>query len=179
MLRTAAPTPPLAEPVRGALDQRVALLIAGLGTIATAALVADLEQIGTAVSTMPGRVATLIALTIVLQMFSVPVYGRASVSVSAIGILTCVFVLDTGPAMAIAAIAAAAQWLRTRPQMYKGAFDVSNYVVSAGVASLVYTATREWRIGAALVAGLAYAIVNNGTLCLAMSLSENTSFRTV
>jgi putative nucleotidyltransferase with HDIG domain len=180
MIDTAAPMPPpQTEPTRATLDHRVALLIAGLATIATAALVADLEQIGAAVSTMPARVATLIVLTLVLQMFSVGVYGRGSVSVSAIGILTCVFVLDTGVAMAIAAAAAAAQWLRTRPEMYKGAFDVSNYAVSAGIASLVYHTAHEWRIGAALFAGLVYAAVNNGALCLAMGLSENAALRTV
>jgi putative nucleotidyltransferase with HDIG domain len=179
MFEHATPSPGAIEPTEGTLDQRAAILIAALGTVATAAIVADFDRIEQAVTGMAGRVAALTALTIALQFFSVRVYGRGSVSVSAVGILTCVFLLDTGPAMAIAAFVAAVQWLRTRPETYKGVFDVSNYACSAGVASLVYHMAQSWRIGAAILSGLAYIAINNGTLCLAMSLVERTSLRTV
>jgi putative nucleotidyltransferase with HDIG domain len=161
------------------LDQRVAVLIAALGTLTTAAIAADFARIEAALLTTPGRLGTLLALTLALQFFTVRVYGRGSVSVSAIGILTSVFLLDTGPAMAIAAVVAAAQWLRTRPEAYKCLFDVSNYATSAGVASLVFQATSGSRLAAAVLAGCTYAALNTGILCLAMSLSENASWRAI
>jgi putative nucleotidyltransferase with HDIG domain len=173
-------SPALAQEAVGAgLDQRVAALIVGLGTVASAAIVAEFDRLQTAVTNTPARVATLLLLTLALQMFSIRVYGRGSVSVSGIGILAAVYLLPLPAAMAIAAIAAAAQWLRTRPELYKGAFDVSNYAVAAGAASLAFHAGDGSRTLAAIVAGLVYVIVNNGLLSVAMSLSEDLPWRTV
>jgi putative nucleotidyltransferase with HDIG domain len=112
-------------------------------------------------------------------MFSVRVYGQGSVSVSAIGVLSGVFLLNAGAAMAIAAIAALAQSVRTRPELYKTAFDISNYAISAGAAWVVFHAVGGWHLGAAVLAGVTYAAINNGTLCLAMSLSEHVPWRVV
>ena len=162
-----------------ALDQRVAALIAALGTLASAAIVADGGELHAALTGTPGRVATIVLLTLGLQMFSIRVYGRGSVSVSAIGILAGVYLLPLAAAMAIAALAAATQWLRTRPKLYKGVFDVSNYAVSAGAASLALHAFGPWRTPGAIVAGLVYVVVNNGLLSLAMSLDERVSWRNV
>ncbi|HSC51214.1 MAG TPA: HD-GYP domain-containing protein [Gaiellaceae bacterium] len=177
MLRAAAPAG--VEVDAGALDQRVAALIAALGTLASAAIVADGGELHAALTGTLGRVATIVLLTLGLQMFSIRVYGRGSVGVSAIGILAGVYLLPLAPAMAIAALAAAAQWLRTRPKLYKGAFDVSNYAVSAGAASLAFHAIGPWPTAGAIVAGLVYVISNNGLLSLAMSLDERVSWRTV
>src|SRR5919205_1200546 len=145
------------------LDERVATLIIALAIVASGTLIAMLRPIAETVAEEPTRVVTLIALTLVLQLFSVPVYGRGSVSVSAIGVLASTFVLDTGTAMAIAVFAAFTQWIRSRGDLYKAAFD----------------ATKGWRLGAAILAGCVYAAVNNGLLCLAMSLAERTSWRAV
>jgi putative nucleotidyltransferase with HDIG domain len=179
MADTAVPLARQAQTKVTTLDQRVAALIAALGTVASAWLVSDFSRVEQAISSTPGRVATLLALTLALQFFSVRVYARGSVSVSAIGILSSVFLLDTGAAMAVAAIVALAQWLRTRPEIYKCAFDISNYAVSAGLASLVYHALNNSRLVAAIAAGLMYAALNNGLLCFAMSLSETLPLRTV
>jgi putative nucleotidyltransferase with HDIG domain len=167
------------DPSESSLDQRVAVLIAVLATAAAAALAADVDALKTTVTTTSGRAATVLVLTLALQMFSVRVYGRGSVSVSAIGILSGVFLLAPGPAIAIAALAAVAQWLRTRPKIYKAAFDISNYSLSAGAASLVFHALQQWRLGAAILAGITYAAINNGALCLAMSWNEHVRWRTV
>jgi HD domain len=167
------------DPSESSLDQRVAVLIAALATAAAAALMADVDALKTTVTTSPGRATTVLVLTLALQMFSVRVYGRGSVSVSAIGILTGVFLLAPGPAIAIAGLAAVAQWLRTRPKIYKAAFDVSNYCLSAGAASLVFHAFEAWRLGAAILAGIIYAAINNGALCLAMSWNEHARWRMV
>jgi membrane-associated HD superfamily phosphohydrolase len=161
------------------LDERVATLIIVLAIVASGALIAMLRPIAETISQQPARVVTLIALTLVLQLFSVPVYGRGSVSVSAIGVLASTFMLDTGTAMAIAVVAAFAQWIRSRGDLYKAAFDAANFALSTAAASLVFHATDAWRLGAAILAGCVYAAVNNGLLCLAMSLAERTSWRDV
>jgi hypothetical protein len=108
-------------------------------------------------------------------MFSVQVYGRGSVSVSAIGVLASAFLFDTGTTMAIAVLAAAVQWIRSlgRKELYKAVFDASNLAVAAAVASLLFQALADWRLLAAVMAGTVYAALNNALLCLAMGLAEH------
>src|SRR5205823_8618696 len=108
----------------------VGLIVASQGIVAT-------------VSAEPVRVVTLLALTLALQMFSVRVYGRGSVSVSAIGIVASAILFDTGTTMAIAVLAAVAQSIRTNSQLHKAVFDASNFAVSAGAASLVFQALND------------------------------------
>jgi hypothetical protein len=122
-----SPTPREAGIHAAKLDQRVAMLILALGALASAAIVATFSTAAETLASEPRRVLTLLLLTLVLQMFSLRVYGYGSVSVSAIGVLVTVFVLDAPTAMLVAALAAIAQWLRMRPELYKAAFDVSNY----------------------------------------------------
>src|SRR5256886_3887071 len=112
-------------------------------------------------------------------MFSGRVYGRGSVSVSAIGILASAFLFDPGTTMAIAALAAIAQSIRSRSQLYKALFDAANFAVAGAAASLVLHAWDGWRLPAAVLAGGVYAVVNNGLLCLAMSLAEHVPWRTI
>jgi hypothetical protein len=161
------------------VDERVVALVMGLAIFACATLVAAAQGLIATVTEEPAHVATLLALTLALQMFSVQVYGRGSVSVSAIGILASAFLFDTGTTMAIAVLAALAQWLRRRQELYKAIFDAANFALSAAAASLVFQALGEWRLLAAAVAGAAFAIVNNGLLCLAMSLAERTRWATI
>jgi hypothetical protein len=163
----------------GVLDERVVTLVIALAIAACAALVAASQGFLATASELPARVATLCALTIALQMFSVQVYGRGSVSVSAIGIVASAFLFDTGTAMAIAVLAAIAQWVRSRSELYKAVFDASNFALSAASASLVFHVLDDWRLPAAALAGVAYAAVNNGLLCLAMSLAERTRWSTI
>jgi hypothetical protein len=169
-VRAAAPE----TATQAGLDERVVVLVIGLAVAACAGLVAGGQGLVTTVSDQPGRVATLLALTLALQMFSVQVYGRGSVSVSAVGILASAFLFDTGTTMAIAVLAAVVQWIRTRREFYKAIFDVANFAVSAATGSLVFQAVTGPRLPAAALAGIAFAIVNNGLLCLAMSLAERT-----
>jgi hypothetical protein len=170
-LVTRSPAPSSAS--RG-LDERVVMLVIALAVAACASLGATSQGLLATVSNEPARIATLLALTVALQMFSVQVYGRGSVSVSAIGILASAFLFDTGTTMAIAVLAAGAQWIRSRGPLYKVVFDASNFALSAAAASLVFQGLSWWRLPAALVAGAVYAALNNGLLCLAMSLAEHT-----
>src|SRR6266513_6557972 len=106
---TRQPTPPAASP---GLDERVVLLIIGLAILACGGLIAASHGLVATASAESVRLATLLVLTLALQMFSVRVYGRGSVSVSAIGILASAFLFDTGTTMAIAVLAAATQLVR-------------------------------------------------------------------
>src|SRR5262245_47711474 len=131
-MRLALPQPvlvPRPAPVNTGLDQRVVALVAGLSVAAGAGLLATAPEILSTLSHEPMRVATLLALTLALQLFSVQVYGRGSVSVSAIGILATAFVFDTGTTMAIAVFAAFVQSARRRAEFYKWAFDAANFAL--------------------------------------------------
>jgi hypothetical protein len=155
-------------------------VIGGLTAAAAAALALEAPSIAHTVSTQPGRVATMALLTLLLQLVSLRVYGRGSVSVSAIGVLAAAFVLDAGTAMTIALLAAVVQWLRSRGKVYKAVFDGANFALSAGAAALTFAALYGVsRFLAAFAAGCVYSGINNGALCLAMSLTEAVSWRTI
>jgi hypothetical protein len=150
------------------------MLVIALAVVACASFAAASQGLLTTVSQEPARIATLLVLTVALQIFSVQVYGRGSVSVAAIGIVASAFLFDTGTTMAIALLAAVAQSIRSRSPLYKAVFDASNFALSGAAASLVFQGLSGWRIPAAVVAGGVYAALNFGLLCLAMSLSERT-----
>ena len=75
------------------VDSRVSALIGAVAASAAAGIAFALPTIAHTVSVDPRRVAAMLALTLVLQLFSVPVYGRGGFGVSAIGILATAFLL--------------------------------------------------------------------------------------
>jgi hypothetical protein len=171
--------PPAPEAASSGLNERVVTLIVGLAIAACVALTATSAGLISTAEKQPGRIVTLLALTLALQMFSVRVYGRGSVSVSAIGIVASAFLFDTGTTMAIAVLAAATQLVRKNSELHKAVFDASNFAISAGAASLVFHALHDWRVPAAVLAGAVFAVINNGLLCLVMSFAERIPWRTV
>src|SRR5437667_2919121 len=163
-MRLALPQPvlvPRPAPATTGPDQRVLALVVGLAVAAGAGLIATGHEIFTTLSHEPLRVATLLALTLALQLFSVQVYGRGSVSVSAIGILATAFVFDTGTTMAVAVLAAFVQSARRQAELYKWAFDAANFALPGAAASLIFSALEGWRLPAAFVAGVVFAAINN------------------
>ncbi|HET6944208.1 MAG TPA: HD domain-containing phosphohydrolase, partial [Gaiellaceae bacterium] len=159
---------------------RVRALIGAVALSAAAAIGLALPTVVHTAAADPRRVASMLALTLVLQVFSVPVYGRGGFGVSAIGILAAAFLLNTGTAMALAFVAALVHWGRRRSEPSKAIFDAGNFALSAGAAGLTFHALDgTWRFLAAAVAGCAYAALNNGLVCLAMSLAEGTAWRAV
>ena len=171
--------PPVPEAASSGLNERVVTLIVSLAITACVALTATSAGLISSAKEQPVRVVTLLALTLALQMFSVQVYGRGSVSVSAIGIVASAFLFDTGTTMAIAVLAAVTQSVRRKTELHKAVFDASNFAISAGAASLVFQALHDWRFPAAVLAGAVFAVVNNGLLCLVMSFAERIPWRTV
>ena len=171
--------PPVPEAASSGLNERVVTLIVSLAITACVALTATSAGLISSAKEQPVRIATLLALTLALQMFSVQVYGRGSVSVSAIGIVASAFLFDTGTTMVIAVLAAVTQSVRRKTELHKAVFDASNFAISAGAASLVFQALHDWRFPAAVLAGAVFAVVNNGLLCLVMSFAERIPWRTV
>ena len=171
--------PPVPEAASSGLNERVVTLIVSLAITACVALTATSAGLISSAKEQPVRIVTLLALTLALQMFSVQVYGRGSVSVSAIGIVASAFLFDTGTTMAIAVLAAVTQSVRRKTELHKAVFDASNFAISAGAASLVFQALHDWRFPAAVLAGAVFAVVNNGLLCLVMSFAERIPWRTV
>ena len=171
--------PPAPEAASSGLNERVVTLIVGLAITACVALTATSAGLVSSAKEQPVRIVTLLALTLALQMFSVRVYGRGSVSVSAVGILASAFLFDTGTTMAIAVFAAATQLVRRNSELHKAVFDASNFAISAGAASLVFHALHDWRFPAAVLAGAVFAVINNGLLCLVMSFAERIPWTTV
>jgi hypothetical protein len=171
--------PPVPEAASSGLNERVVTLIVSLAITACVALTATSAGLISSAKEQPVRIVTLLALTLALQMFSVQVYGRGSVSVSAIGIVASAFLFDTGTTMVIAVLAAVTQSVRRKTELHKAVFDASNFAISAGAASLVFQALHDWRFPAAVLAGAVFAVVNNGLLCLVMSFAERIPWRTV
>jgi hypothetical protein len=181
-MRLALPQPvltPQRASASAGLDERVVILVVGLAVTACATLLVASKGFVSMVVDEPGRVITLLALTLALQMFSVRVYGRGSVSVSAIGIVASAILFNVGTTMAIAIVAAIVQWIRRRPEFYKGIFDAANFAVSGALAAVAFEALEQWRLPAAIAAGVAFAGLNNGLLCLAMSFAERTPWTAV
>ena len=162
------------------VDSRVSALIGVVAASAAGGITFALPAIAHTVSADPRRVASMLALTLVLQLFSVPVYGRGGFGVSAIGILAAAFLLNTGTAMAVAVVVALVQLARRRTDLDKAIFDAGNLALAAGAAGLTFHALDgASRLLAAAVAGCVYAALNNGLVCLAMSLAEKTDWRAV
>src|SRR5215470_2361046 len=87
-MRLALPQPvlvPRPAPASPRLDPRVLGLVAALAVVAAVGLLGSASGAIATLSHEPVQVATLLALTLALQLFSVQVYGRGSVSVSGIG----------------------------------------------------------------------------------------------
>jgi putative nucleotidyltransferase with HDIG domain len=161
------------------------LLIAAVVGGALVALALGAPAMLDAVTERPGSVLVFTLLVLALQSMSVDVYGRGSIGVSAIGILATGFFLGSGTAAFIAAAAAVAQWVRRRGVLHKAVWDAGDFCVSAAASSLVFhlldarDASTVQLLGAAILAGAVFTTVNNGLLCLVMSVSERTAFRVV
>jgi HD domain-containing protein/MASE9 protein len=159
---------------------RVNALIAVVSAGAAGAVALSLPTITHTVSMQPSRVASMLALTLVLQLFSVPVYGRGGIGVSAIGILASALLLNTETAMAVAVVAALVHWAYRRSELKKAIFDTGNFVLSAGAAGATFqTLAGAPHLLAAVVGGAVYAALNNGLVCLAMSLAEGVAMKTL
>ena len=166
---------------RASWSGRVVLLIAVVAAGAGAAIGLTGASIAEALRDHPAKSCAFLGMTLALQLFSIRVRGKGSVGVSAVGLIAAAIALGAGPAMAIGVVAALAQWVRSRGLAHRALFDAANFALAAGAAGGVYHSLVDGhssafaRVAAGILAGVAYALVNNGLLCLAMSASESVS----
>jgi hypothetical protein len=152
---------------------------------ASAVLALTAEHTVLVTMAQPQACAAFLALVLFLQLFSIELYGKGSLGVSAIGMLAAGFYLGPGPAAAIAVIAAVVQWTRRRGLLHRALFDAANFSLSTATAAFVFVILREANdstaalLVAANVAGATFAVINNGLLCAAMGLSESLPFHKV
>jgi putative nucleotidyltransferase with HDIG domain len=180
------PEPDVASPSRnGEADPRVNLLITAAAMTASATLALLAKGTVEAIAERPLATAYMLGLTLLLQLFSVEIYGRGSIGVSAIGLLAAGYLLGPGPAMAIAVFAAAFQWIRTKGVLHRAVFDAANFAIATAAAAAVYHGLTSFggstpvRLAAATAAGFVYGLLNLGSLCFAMSLAESLPPRAV
>jgi hypothetical protein len=166
-------------------ESRTALLITVTAVFATLAVALGAESAIHAIAEHPVGAAALLVLTVVLQLFSVKVYGKGSIGMSGIAVLATGFLFGPGAAMIVAVIAALEQWIRRRGLLHRAIFDASNLSLSAGSATGVYVLISQAggselvRLAAATAAGFVYTAVNNGLLCVAMATSESKAITTI
>ena len=166
-------------------DRYVALLIAAVAMAALAILLLTLPDLVETLRTEPFVLAGFALLALTLELGAVDLHGSGAESVSAVGLLAAAFVLGAPDAMVIAILAASVQWVRRRGLVHRAVFNAANFALAAGTAGLVYPLIgghanlAAFGVLAATGAALAYKAVNTGLLCLAMSLAEASSFRTI
>jgi putative nucleotidyltransferase with HDIG domain len=137
------------------------------------------------IAARPFDAAAFALLTLGLQLLAVPIYGRGSISVAAVGLLATGFSLGTGVAIALAILVAAVQFVRSRGLLHRAIFDAANFTLATGAAALAYETARLTsdatiiRVAAAIAACVTYFVVNTGLLALAMSLAEDKQFYVV
>ena len=157
----------------------VSVLITLVSIAAAVVLAATASGTFMVVAERPFDTAVFALLTLGLQLLAVPIYGRGSISVAAVGLLGAGFALGGGVAIWIAILVAIVQWARSRGRLHRAIFDAANFTLAAGSAAVAYTAvglvdgsTGGRAVGAA-VAGVVYFAVNTSLLSLAMSLAED------
>jgi len=159
----------------------VGALIAAVSVTATIVFMLSLKSLEHALQHQLGTTAEFAAMTIVLQLFAIPMANGGRVGVGAVGVFAAGIALGVGPALLIILIVAAAHALRARPAMHRVLFDAGMWILQAAAATVLYRALVSvgggvgMTIAAAFVAGLVLNAVNFTLLCTVMGLSTETS----
>jgi hypothetical protein len=157
---------------------RTALVIAVAAVAACAVVGLGLLYDGRSILEHPLRAVFLLALTLLLQCLSIPVPGRGSIGVSAVGLIATGIALGVGAAAAVGVIAAVVQLVRTRGKLNRALFDASNFALGSAASAIVYAAVagtgsgRLVQLGGAVAAAAVYCAVNHALLCSIMAVSE-------
>ena len=159
---------------------RVMPLIALVACAATGLFMARSGEAWHAIASEPVRFAGFAAVTLVLQLVSVEIYGRGAVSFASTGLLALGFTFGPRPAMLAAVAAAASRMLIGRGKLHRALFDAGSLALATAAGSATYVALAHGRpstaeIGAALGGSASFLVVNVGLLALVMALAEQTS----
>jgi hypothetical protein len=156
----------------------VAALITLLAVAAGAAVAATARTMVETIVERPGASALLLVATLGLQLLSLDLGGKCSIGTAAVGMIAAAAIIGGPAAMAIGVCVAVVQWVRRRGLAHRALFDASNLALASGSAAVTYELLTPTQpalassFAAVAVAGAVYTIVNNGLLCLAMSLAE-------
>jgi putative nucleotidyltransferase with HDIG domain len=159
----------------------VGALIAAVSVTATIVFMLALKSLEHAMQHQLATTAEFAAMTLVLQLFAIPMANGGRVGVGAVGVFAAGIALGVGPALLIILIVAAAHALRARPAMHRVLFDAGMWILQAAAATVLYRALVSvgggvgMKIAAAFVAGIVLNAVNFTLLCTVMGLSTETS----
>ena len=159
---------------------RVMPLIALVACTATGLFMARSGDAWHAIGADPVSFAGFAAVTLVLQLVSVEIYGRGSVSFASTGLLALGFTFGPRAAMLAAVAAAASRLLTGRGKLHRALFDGGSLALATAAGTAAYDALSHGRpstanIGAALAGSVSFLIVNIGLLALVMALAEQSS----
>jgi putative nucleotidyltransferase with HDIG domain len=182
---SAAAAPDTPSSTNGARDGVVGALIAVVASVASVALVLSAAAAWREIIDRPWVFLAFLTVTLGLQLVTVEVYGRGTISFAGTGLLALGFAFGPGAAMAVAVLAGAVNNVRRRAQPHKGLFDGAQFTLAVGAGAGFYHLVTHAdtsplvKVTSALAAGALYMTVNAGLVTLAMSLSEGTPFLAV
>jgi HD-GYP domain-containing protein (c-di-GMP phosphodiesterase class II) len=157
------------------------VLISLVASTATATLALTAVHVWHDVRTSPGQLLTFLALTLILQLVSIEVYGRGSFSFGGVGLLAVGFTFGPGTAMAAGVLMGIVNLVARRGRLNRGVFDAAQFSLAAGAGTAFYawTGAGKWSAAAQILPSLGaaaiYMLVNVGLLSLAISLAEDES----
>ena len=160
----------------------IGVLVSLLASAASASLVATGPAALEAAARQPATFASFVALTVLLQVIAVDVYGRGRISVAGIGLLATGFTFGIGAAMATAVLTAVVHAAQSRPKPHRALFNAATFALSAGAAAATYQLVDQLphgRFGGAVLGGVVFWAVNIGLLTFAISISRGSPFLAV
>ena len=158
----------------------VDVLISVVACVATALFTLTALSTWHTISARPGPYASFLALTLCLQLITVNVYGRGTLSVAGIGFLAVAFSFGVGPAAVAGVATALMHGLRVRGRVHRAIFNAATWSLSAAAAAAVFELTSTGsstnaRVIPAIVAGAVLWALNVGAMSYAMSLADGSS----
>jgi putative nucleotidyltransferase with HDIG domain len=163
-------------------DGVIGVLIAFVASAASVGLVLSAGGAWHAIVERPWVFVAFLTVTIGLQLVTVEVYGRGTISFAGTGLLALGFAFGPGAAMAVAVLAGGVNNVRRRAQPHKGLFDAAQFTLAVGAGAGFYQlvthvdTSMPVKLTSALAAGALYMAVNAGLVTLAMSISEGAPF---
>jgi HD domain-containing protein/MASE9 protein len=157
------------------------VLISVVASTATATLALTAVDIWHTGRDRPSSLLAFVALTLILQLVSIEVYGRGSFSFGGVGLLALGFSFGPGCAMAAAALMGIVNLVARRGRLNRGVFDAAQFTLAAGAGTAFYAGigAGKWSAAAQILPSLGaatiYMIVNVGLLSLAISLADGES----
>jgi len=153
-------------------------VVASAAAAITAVVAADAWH---ELSPHPLSALAFFALTFVLQVTSVEVYNRGSISFAGTGMLALGFEFGVGAAVLAAVIMGFVNLVRRRGKLNRGVFDMAQWALAAAAGAALWDGvgaserSSSARLAVSIGAAAAFMVVNIGLLSVAMGLAEGVS----